>query len=611
MRLYFILLWIVCCLIFPMWFIIPNFGFRLLFYALMLIYFIVFSILLYKWFKDVDLKLKFDKYELWIVIIGILSQIVAIAFPITSRGDEVYHILRGMNIFNSLHSILGISTFALSWIFLVVLIIFGKRIFSFISNLRNKFSIYSIIIFSFVIGLLYFLVMNRILGSFSGDLQWLIRYPPISAILSSFELGLFGYQEWALRLVPMLFYVLSGVYFYKLVRLYRSKISSFLGALFLLFFPSYFYYGHTNYLESGLVFFILISSYYFLRSIKENNQDYAFVAFFFLSTGFLYKQPTIFLFPVFYFIILINNFKDIKNKKFSKLVYYIKMTLISLVPILPWIFIEYIYGIRGITLQFSKLFSFNMFNYIVSLPNMITIPLFVLFIFGVFYFIRFIDNLGWYALGLFSIFYVIFSLETASGATRLVIPYLPAVAIFAIYGFDGFIKNKIFKILSVLVVVFLVVFSLGSYYVDYKKDLLPINEAVKYVSDINHNTKILVQGQGLPYKFYVFKYKDDYNRYLAPDWSDLGKSSIEDLYGYVIDNDIDFVILPISGLASHEGRKINLWWGNGIVDESLVEAMLKDNNYFYLNNIFDYSGNRVAIWNVLGDNEAINLDISS
>jgi len=584
----FISLCIFALIIYPLWLLPSTLIKRFLLFTFFIIL-IFFSSYIFKRIFNIESKKKEshhhfkDKYFIILLIFSalfLLLQIPAMNFPIMFLSDESYHIARGSwliepfeglgnNMLNI--SFLNIARFLLLFIFLIFLIIYLKwnklkYYFERINHvLKNKKTKYFIIICLILLAYIYFFIVNNFASLYHlkrygtanlDHLNWLIWYGPISSLLYALQIIIFGYKEFGMRLIQPLFFILSSIYVFKIVELFKEKKIALLSAIFFLFFPGIFYYGHEGILEPGLIFFIIISFFYFLKYDIEKNDKYLILTGLFIALGYLYKQPVLFALPIIAAYILLKHlinktlyhfkiiFEDIKN--------ILKIFFISLTLIIPWFIINFLYDERYREIFTFRDISYNKLIILFSLiPKQITWPLFILFLGGLVYACIYRKNkLNLFILVWFFVWYGIFmnyKLILRPGL-RIGMPFLPAVAILC-SGFLVLLTNKIKrdnikKIIILIPVLFLIIYSASLTYYNYEKKYLPVDDMFQYIkSNINPEEKILVTTAPAPYSFYIKKYNIK-NDLIHNVWVDYKKQNITNLYEYSIKDNISYVMFP-------------------------------------------------------------------
>ena len=179
-------------------------------------------------------------------------------------------------------------------------------------------------------------------------------HPPLSFIIQNFFFKIFGVSTFSAILPFALFGISSVVLVYFLTKkLYGHKCAYV--AVFLLAICNYHVWiSRVGYLESILIFFVLLSVYYFLRALEREKYFIHFGLF--LGLSFLCKYTAFFLIPVFFFYLLFQ-----KREIFQKRKFWIGLLLCLIVfsPVL--IYNLKMYQTRGhFDMQFASLFKQDM-----------------------------------------------------------------------------------------------------------------------------------------------------------------------------------------------------------------------------------------------------------
>jgi len=637
-RFAFISLCILALIIYPLW-LLPSTltrRFMLFTFFIILIFFSsyifkkIFNIEEHKENKD---KLYKDKHFMILLLfcaLFFLLQIPAMNFPIMFLSDESYHITRGSWLIEPFESLgdnmLNISFLNIArFLFLFIIIIFSviylkwnklKYYFEKINPiLKNKKVRYFTLFILVLLAYAYFFITNyfaalyhlKKYGTANLDhLNWLVWYGPISSLLYALQIIIFGYKEFGMRFIQPIFFILSSVYIFKIVELFKEKKIALLSAIFFLFFPGIFYYGHEGILEPGFIFFIIISFFYFLKYEIKKEDKYLILTGLFIALGYLYKQPALFALPIILVYISLKHwinktlplkiiFGDIKN--------VLKIFLIGLTVIIPWFIINLLYDERYREIFTFADISYNKITIIFSLiPKQVTWPLFILFLGGLLYaYIYRKNKLNLFMLVWFFVWYGIFmnyKLVLRPGL-RMGMPLLPVVAIlcsvFLVLLTNKIKKENIKKIIILIPVLFLIIFSTYLTYHDYEKKYLPVDDMFRYIkSNINPEAKILVTTAPPPYPFYIKKYNIK-NDLVHEVWVDYKKQDITNLYEYSIKNNISYVMFPYPKPAYLAYWPENYTWiehdGCGIsadfscpLNKTLVEKLsnIKENTMFKL-----------------------------
>jgi len=96
-------------------------------------------------------------------------------------------------------------------------------------------------------------------------------HPPLFFMLQHIICSIFGYSEFSLRLLPVLFGIASMPVFYRLVRAFFSEKISFTAFFLFALNPYLVYYSQEAAAFSMFLFVSLLLTYYFLMSVKYNS----------------------------------------------------------------------------------------------------------------------------------------------------------------------------------------------------------------------------------------------------------------------------------------------------------------------------------------------------
>lgn len=428
----------------------------------------------------------------------------------------------------------------------------------------TRYSIYLIILFSFIV---------LSLASFyhvSGDGCWHILSskfiaenhkfplfeplgrdepfwsPPLYHVIVAAVYSIFSYishnaANFAIKFVSPILGILTLIFSFLVIKkLTNPKIASY-SIIFLAFTPIFIDYGVLSYVESAMMFFVILSIYFLINGR---------IALSGISAGLsvLAKYNGIFIVPVLLFIL----YKRYENKKlfFKKSLILIGLLLLVASPWLirnwillgnpVWPFINFIFhgfesksysqanfqnlirpdlyistylGIFGVPDGNYHIFSFaniQYFNVLITLWLSGTIIFIIPFIVGIF---RFNKNKGeskeydvknilliWIASYL--ILFIIYAANAGTLISRIIISIFPAWAIFWAFGFD-YLNNKSFGKLFSILLVFIIIGLVSSEYI---KTNIASNFWNKYNPDFdwvksstNKNSIFLVNGQCIPY----------------------------------------------------------------------------------------------------------------
>lgn len=581
--LYFILLWIFALIIYPLWLPFSTTEIRLAVFLLLIILVILSSKLVLKWIKNrkederkFNIKDKFMRIFILASFIFFILEIPLMAMDLPPLSDESFHIARGLWLVEPL-----ISAFSNAGIdfFMAFRILFMLAVFSLfmfkdrITEILTRKIKRKKAIILFLSAAAYFLIINFLAVKFHtikygtpeiGHLNWMVYYGPISNIIYSASFSLFGFLELGMRIIQPIFMILAAFYLYRTVNLFSNKKTSLITSILFLFSPIIMYFGGLSYLESGLLFFITASSFYFLRSRMENNFLDIAKCFFLVSAGYLYKQPILFMLAVMAAYIIIEEiiFERFSIKKlFKKNIDYLKGALFSLVIIGPWIIINQIFDTRhiGDLSVFSNWLSINkILIYYNLIPRQTNIFLWIFFTFGLVYALisifknrkesRFYLYLAswffiWYAI---HVSYLIIEYRPI----RITLPLIPAVIALSVVPVFSLLNRKIKqkKIVTwifIILIVFTIFNTVSLAYTEKERRYVPIDDMFRYIKyNIDEKETILATTAPNPYFFYIEKYKIK-NKFVDEIWTPYKDQNEDNLYYYMKSNNIEYAMFII------------------------------------------------------------------
>jgi len=619
-KLLFFLSWTVFYLIYPTWALPVSVAGRFLIYVGLMMYFTISAYFMNRWFNDLPVNKPFIvkpvgsnssregllshiKGNLWFLIIcciAIVLQIFKITSPILNLGDEALHIQGGLWVYDYLgrdwHRLLQF----IFWAVVITIFILGmgrkrgatkkfseglnaiyQRIYS---NSTIKYLFVVILLFVFI---LYFLLLKDIIYELH-----LIRYPPVSKFLYLTSFLVSGITHVGPRVIQLIFYLLSAIYIYRTINLFCNKETSLLGASIYLFSPVAFHYAHIAQLTSGVVFFVVIISFYFLRFIKDKNNRDLILTSFFIGLGFLYKEDIFLMFFVCIAYLIFYRFR----KKNTNLRTELNVLLLSLVPIIPWMIIQRFFNWRQYNVIWSHFVSLDIlsryFHLILTQISWIPFLLFIISI--VFIFLKKRSELSIFYGFLFIAFYLFYTADYTAKYIqhRFSIIFYPAIAVF-LSQFIFNIINKIrwkhfFKIAYVVLAVYLIVSSTNPYLSTHvfadRMWKFPSDKAMRWVKDnVKDGEKILIL-RIMPAQFYRDKYDIDKDK-IIHFWYELDEVSTPDkLKKFYNDNKISYIMFPYGPVYPIDDDRKILKYLKENPDNEFIEVARFDmgENYIYI-----------------------------
>jgi len=130
---------------------------------------------------------------------------------------------------------------------------------------------------------------------------------------------LFGLNHFSIKLVPLLYSLLTAIYFYKLIKiLSKDNYLALICSSVLLITPYFFHYSRHAFEITSLLFLTISATFYFFKFLTSEKIFHIFISIFFFSLTF-YTYNTGFIFtPLLFLYLLITNKNQIFAKKFHK-----------------------------------------------------------------------------------------------------------------------------------------------------------------------------------------------------------------------------------------------------------------------------------------------------
>ncbi|HIE44011.1 MAG TPA: hypothetical protein EYP78_04360 [Candidatus Omnitrophica bacterium] len=604
MRWIFFISWWYCFIIFPTWYIFPG-AQKYYVFLFLFFYFLLNGYLLFRWMESPK-RGKRDVFKpgaglIALLLIGTALQIYPMNLPIETVGDEHYHSYAAIPVLAGISSKVHISFPLLGWI--VGLIIGGvvwylQSTFRKIKTGRVNTGVSLIVVFT----ILYVFLLERA-GIFIHlpPLKHLIRFPPLGKTVNLLFYALLGVNEFTARLPQLIFYLMTSVYLYRLLLLFRDKETAVVGSAFFLFLPVFFYYGHMAYLTAGAIFLVVCSIFYFLRYIKEGEREDFIIALFLSSIGFLYKRVLLVLLLTFFLYLLLKTIisRDLPDGPS----FYLRSFWVGLVPVIPWSFLSYRFSERNYSFILSNWFSWESALFVLrQMPQAITYPVFLLFIFGVIYSLwKKRDELTHFSLLWFFSFYVFINSDWCR-SVRLALPLYVAVAIITVQFICAILPGKRVVFLSIFSVVPLYLllasllfnfYPLQSKYTlltNLKNGYVPYPEAMKYIKEyLPKGSRIYAPMGCEPSHFYLYRYGLEGRVYWGRKiWiEDKTKQSLENLYQFCKTDNFEYLLLP-------DGKWIKNW-----INPEISEGLFRGEDMgFEKVEIFRYGMNKMILCSV-------------
>jgi len=290
------------------------------------------------------------KSNLWLFSVFCIAaalNLLYISSPIFMLGDESIHITDGLWIYKYISSSRHIYLQFITWGVLGLILILRRD--QTIKNIftagLSEYNSNNLLRRLFVFFILCMLVVYFFLYANLSYYPSFIRYPPLTHLLYLASYLLLGINHIAPRILQLIFCLLSAIYIYRTINLFSSKESALLGASIYLFLPIVFFYSHTAETEIGTNLFIIMISYYFLKFIENRDNRDLLLTSFLISIGFLYKLHILLMLIICTAYFIFFTFRS-KGKDFD-LGMLLKVLIVTLVPIIPWMIISKFFSWRN------------------------------------------------------------------------------------------------------------------------------------------------------------------------------------------------------------------------------------------------------------------------
>jgi hypothetical protein len=579
-------------IIYPSWTLpIPVTGRGVLYFGL-IAYFVFLAYIVNRWVKALSVNappivcstdflkhVKDNSGLLIICLIAVLLHIVPISSPIYLVGDEALFLLNGLWIYDYFGAFWHEAAKYAFWVIILLTLVKAKikstgNSDKSLSHHETKRSVNYLFIFCgscFLV--IYFILIYDL--PFQGRM---IRYPPLQNFLYLLSNFIFGINYIGARLWQLIFYILSAVYLYRTINLFSEKETALLGTSIYLFSPIIFAYAHFAELASGLIFFIIIISYYFLRFLIYQDNRGLLLSSFFIGTGFLYKRD---IFLMFFICTAYLVFHKIRNREFP-MMGPLKVLSLSLFPIIPWLIIGKFFTWRNAWISLSQFTSFNKVTaYLLSIPAQLSWVIFFLFVLSFFYvFLAKRSHLSFYWLWLFIAFYCFYTSQhiPIDAVHRFSMAFYPTIAVFISLFLSGIVhkirwKHTYKMIFTVLTIYLIFLSSVPSFseqlisYRNVKEQYFPNKQAMQWIRDNVKDGEKILSIRFKPDLYYSDKYGIDKSM-IHSFWYNLGEHSTpEKIVLYCRVNKISYIIFPY-------GPK----FGANPINEA-IRNYLKENQY--------------------------------
>jgi hypothetical protein len=493
-------------------------------------------------------------------------------------GDEALHLQGGLWPYHYIKSRWHIYFQFATWAFIFIMPFIMKRNYfrailgsypHINLSLQNKNKLVRVVFLLLIA--LFFLSYFYILKSIPYNPFLSVMYTPLSKVLYLASYFIAGIDPSGPRMVQLAFYLLSSIYLYRTLILYDDKKAAIFCASLFLFLPLSIFYAHSGELHSGVIFFIVVISHFFLKFLRKQDSIDLLLTSYLIGLGFLYKRDILLMFFVCAGYLI---YKGVKNKSLN-----LKTNLfilhLSLIPIIPWLVIGKFFTWRNYTITWSHVTSLDRLTaYFLLLPSTISWPIFIFLLVSIVFiiFVKFNELSGFFGL-LFIAYYVFYTIDMAALAPRLSTAFYPSITVFLSLLLSYIVRkisgNAFFRGALIIIVAYLLIISTVFPYsarflgIDsLKLQNFPTKDTMAWVKhNIRGKEKILVL-RILPVYFYMDKYEIEKDKiitfwYEMPD----AVSSLEKLSTFCNENDITYIMFPYGPqypLGGHLGVLKNL-----------------------------------------------------
>lgn len=296
------------------------------------------------------------------------------------------------------------------------------------------------------VGILLFasyIMEGRLHHEWGGSLRW----PPVGTIATVVSHALLGQTELGARLPSLLFFLLTGVYVYRIVAAEADRWLAVATAIFCLSMPIFFELGHLAARESGGAFFLVAGLFYLLRHMRTGNAyDVGMVALS-IALGYLERRPAaVLLFIVAVSLIAVRFLAAQRHRLWrgrTAFRLYGGAAVLAVWAVLPWVRITSLHNVRPYQLNMTNWSDWQIVTaYIRSWPETIGWPATILVGVGVVVALIRRSHMDWVALACLTLVYALFTSDDPYWIPhhRFVVPMCPAVALLSI-GASGIVKR--------------------------------------------------------------------------------------------------------------------------------------------------------------------------
>lgn len=594
-----LVLWLLSYIFYPLWYL-PQEELRGISFIILLVFFVLNFFLIDRFIKVIPhtlhppISIRKEKIIWWSGLIYFLLEIYPITMPVLPRSDEEHYLTSSLSYYLKI-STLWERSLKVPW----MLCVWGLLLFCIFITVRKSYwrlfkrkrYFVTLVIAAGIVYYIYFARYSSLKSFF-----YLFHYPLFSKFFYIVTYSLFGGYEFGPRIIQTVFGFLSGIYLYKLVLLYRSRIDAVFSFIIWLFMPACIFFGNLALLVNGISFFFISSFYYLLRFQNIRDHRDLFCGVFLLCAGVMYQQPVIFAWLIWSGYLLIQFIS--KNLSFHKDRYiFILPAWAVIVTVMPYLIItRFIYvPFEGYTFSIGELFSKSAYTEQVRLSlSGLSFFHIVFLLAGL---ISTIKRRDMFSLFIFIWFIGYFSFQIVypyTGVFRLLIPYFPVLAIWIGIGISA-TGIKRYGIVAVLIYAILTstiwaVSPLSTDLMLYRKitsRYLPYPEAILYLKRNLYNMRCLSPGHSSPEKFYSLRFRLPISSIDHTVWEKVVSQNGDNLYEYSKSHNIKFCLFPSGD------------WAKGFLNFSLRDKLVSGaDKRFSLRETFSFGENKLYLLEV-------------
>ncbi len=605
-RFLFLSLWILLYNIYPSWALPVSVNLRLLIFTSLLLYLSVSAYLIHHILKSFScnkslliypenprLQLNNHLGLLILCLIAFLLHLYPITFPVILDGDEPAHLQGAVGIYLFLDSLsqrfTGLTAQYPSLILTAIVFLFikSKEAKEFIKKVINSLRPYSIPIIVFLLFGYFFLMRDLPYH------QLLVRYPPLAKIMYVISYLYTGINLVLPRTLQIIFYLAGAIYLYRSINLFRKKETALIGASIYLFSPLVFYFANFAELASGVVFFIIIISFYFLRYLRDRDDRDILLTSFLIGIGFFYKRDILLMLFICLTYLII---KWLYHRDFHlKLIF--NLSLLSIIPVIPWLIIGKFFSERNYQIILSHLVSPEiLFSYFLMIPTQLSWVMFFIFLASIVYFLlskR--EPLKLHFALVFIFYYLFYVADVMERIHRFSLALYPAIAVFIALFISEIaerikLKWPVFFIITAYLIAISTVWQAPPVEDDFvtyrniKSRYFPVDKAMRWVKDnVKDGEKILIL-RVAPSVFYRDKYNIDRAK-IIDFWYDLREfNTPQKLRTFCEDNNITYIMFSYGPAYPIDNRTKILEYlkENPYMEFAEIAVFSMDKNYIFV-----------------------------